>query len=1054
MPILGTDPITPLTRGRVAQIPRAPKTLLEKLTRPLDILDIPGNTARSILAGELTEAVKTLSPFHNARRIGMEETVLNDVLKGFFEGQGISGFGKRFVGEVVSDPLTYVAGLGVATRTAQLARRAKNTRRLIKAFEAFDQVSDANRLRKEVLKPVLTALRKEGGLRKARSNPRSLITIGLPFITGTNKQLGSLKKVEKALKKVPLRFLESPVEKGLSRRKILLSNEVDKLRDNVHGLVALGDNETANRLGIQLAEKETELQEISNTLREIQKPTLIKGSVAKYSRRAGKVLDRAFRHGHKDKELEALTNIRNVMENRGLRLSAQTERKIRESVKRIRELTDLNEAKVLQRLTRIAERRNLFKELPEGGAILSARPDLDVLLAQKLQKIRKTQSIKLAKLLSKHNNNVPQDILDKFVIESHDKFQLAKVAVEKERLSLDFFVKEFGKISGEEWELINLFSKMHDIQAVQAQRLRIPLDRLNSEVYQLDYIRRLITPEARKLKNFDKNKYNTIVNLAKVRLGAAMKRRFLPETEIFEINKLIRSKFPEFKGNFFSEDVIETVMFRHREHIKSVHKAKLANIVLETHGSTLLPVKRSMSARKFLRRMGLTPKAIGDLPAVPENLRIPNKIVNDLTRTFDLYNEFSKDRMMIRFFNNIEKINAPFKSLLTLPFLAFHMRNHVSNIALNKIGGVPIHYSIANMPKAFNLAWHGIRGTLRGKDKQLWQELVDNGVLRSNFFTEFRGLTESLEQFPILGRLVFRAEKAVPQLENILDRASLTKAGKFVGELVENQARIINYLYHKNKGLSSIEAAKQVNRVLFDYQALTAFEKAFMRPSFLFYTWMRKNVPLQINTLITNPRIGANYQRLLRINDDDAPDYLRASGAIRLDKTTALGSLGLPFEDLNILNVSDVDPLFFRQLSRISQRIATRLSPVFRVAFEAASGETALTRRPLENQPITKILKENIPIARFFRTGERIIAPDSPFAFRIADAITGIRTYPVSITRAQMDEVRRAAIASGKFQRSGFLVLPKKKYKGDPEVEKFKKLLSDLNKRRRKEIRR
>ena len=186
---------------------------------------------------------------------------------------------------------------------------------------------------------------------------------------------------------------------------------------------------------------------------------------------------------------------------------------------------------------------------------------------------------------------------------------------------------------------------------------------------------------------------------------------------------------------------------------------------------------------------------------------------------------------------------------------------------------------------------------------------------------------------------------------------------------------------------------------------------------------------------------------------EDAPDYLRAGTAFPWPGRTDVfvGSLGLPVEDLHLFNVDDVDPTFFEQAKRFGEKLVSRMSPVLRVPLEIASGRTSFSRKPLKDIPKKEVLTSLLPVSRFFRTATKIIDPETPYAFRFLDALTGFRTYPVSITRAQLDELKRAAVSSGKFRREGFLTIPKAEFKEDEQAKRMLKKMQKLSKKLRRE---
>lgn len=104
---------------------------------------------------------------------------------------------------------------------------------------------------------------------------------------------------------------------------------------------------------------------------------------------------------------------------------------------------------------------------------------------------------------------------------------------------------------------------------------------------------------------------------------------------------------------------------------------------------------------------------------------------------------------------------------------------------------------------------------------------------------------------------------------------------------------------------------------MFDYTELTAFERTVMKRIIPFYTWMRKNIPLQIENLVTQPW---KYSRLAKFHEDIGPlvlgdptispteamlkpEYMRELKYIPTDWTDSAGNrvymhLDLPTEDL------------------------------------------------------------------------------------------------------------------------------------------------------------
>jgi len=265
--------------------------------------------------------------------------------------------------------------------------------------------------------------------------------------------------------------------------------------------------------------------------------------------------------------------------------------------------------------------------------------------------------------------------------------------------------------------------------------------------------------------------------------------------------------------------------------------------------------------------------------------------------------------------------------------------------------------------------------------------------------------------------------------------------GRGYGNFIENNARIAHFEWALGKGLTPFEAARSTNRYLFDYTKLTQFEQQYMRPTFLFYTWMRNNIPLMAQTAVQKPRFATAYAKLIGADKEDVPQYLKGGTGIRVNKELVLGSLGLPIEDLNTLNIQDSDPLFFAQLKRLGQRIVSNTSPVPKAIFEILSGETSFSRRPLDSLSALELVKNFLPISRFVRTGEKIIDPEGDeFLPKTLDFFTGIRTHHSGEGRAAIDSARRKLLATGKFTKFPILT-PKKRFKEDEDVKALQAML-------------
>lgn len=248
-----------------------------------------------------------------------------------------------------------------------------------------------------------------------------------------------------------------------------------------------------------------------------------------------------------------------------------------------------------------------------------------------------------------------------------------------------------------------------------------------------------------------------------------------------------------------------------------------------------------------------------------------------------------------------------------IPFAA---RNARSNLYLNMLDGVPYgspsYAKAAGMMKkahgiarskthAEAIAREGLDTVLlreMGKDAELLIEAQKRGVLDKSFFDiDFEDFDASAKQLGVRG--------AAPD-KNIASRAlrfqfstqgGMAKGGRALNQAVEHHARLTNFLHNAQKLGNLDEAAAHTKTALFDYSALTPFEAKIMKNVIPFYTFMRKNIPQQYKTAITDPRLITLPENIASAatteGPEDMPAYMDRANARMPGAQGLLGSLGL-----------------------------------------------------------------------------------------------------------------------------------------------------------------
>ena len=380
-----------------------------------------------------------------------------------------------------------------------------------------------------------------------------------------------------------------------------------------------------------------------------------------------------------------------------------------------------------------------------------------------------------------------------------------------------------------------------------------------------------------------------------------------------------------------------------------------------------------------------------------------------------------------------DKIQNWWKASVTGPFPAFHTRNGLSNIFNNWIGGV-------TNPKSYLSAAEIQKGTgkLTPKIQKLFPDIKTFEELGD--FLKIKGVTGG-GQFAVdvpveLGKKVGK--------ESLLKKigAAPFRAGKVGGQAVENNARIAHFVEKINKGVGIDDAVKSVNKYLFDYSDLSKFEREVLKRIMPFYTFSRKNLPLQLEQLFKQPqKYKAVFDAVNSFKSSDLtpeekrylPDYLREKLGIPVGRDTEgmpkiLSGMGLPFEELEKIG----DPL---------SAGSDLLSPLIKFPLEKESGQSMFFDKPINDTSAYKYTTKfvgSIPglkqwlevkprvnkagqdyfevnpnkmhtlktlLGRVMNTGEKFTDVRMTLPERIMNVLSGLKIYSADIDRVKEDEI-------------------------------------------------
>ncbi len=354
----------------------------------------------------------------------------------------------------------------------------------------------------------------------------------------------------------------------------------------------------------------------------------------------------------------------------------------------------------------------------------------------------------------------------------------------------------------------------------------------------------------------------------------------------------------------------------------------------------------------------------------------------------------------------------------------------------------------------------GPTGSLVGDTANL---VVGHGVLGQLKDSASRALAR---RFPFEMRGVFGGTRDMPSLA----------AGRMLGTNIEDTMRGAQWLAEVRSGATPEVAAEAVNRLHFDYDALTGFERNVMRRLMPFYTFSRKNLPLQVETLATRPGIINAQHRPFGQDQDRGyiPDYLAAGAAIptgpeRDGKRQYISKLGLPaeeaFERLKFKGgLPDLGATALDYMGQLNPLIKGPLEQLFDVQFHTGRRLSDL-KAPTAARTLGEVFGEdnpqllaqamaNTPFTRFVSAADRLLDDrKSPLA-KAANLLTGGRVTDVDTEKSRAIEARNALeeILRGQPHLSrytSFYVKPDQAGDLSPQEITLMRLYSEMQRRAR-----
>ena len=403
----------------------------------------------------------------------------------------------------------------------------------------------------------------------------------------------------------------------------------------------------------------------------------------------------------------------------------------------------------------------------------------------------------------------------------------------------------------------------------------------------------------KQINKFDKNKIEDLQKSGK-----------LSQASIREINKA-------YGEPLFSTKLPELIA------IQGMRTAKVVG------GDTLFK-----NVRKFGSKMPKTERGVAHLESEAPDLAglyFHPEITKHIDETYKKLVDSDEVSKVIETYDKVQNI---WKTSATFWNIPFHTRNAISNMWQNSLAGVNslTHYKDATRIQ---------RGkSLSPSDTAILKEYRKQGLDKVGHLS---GDIEQSIQSQIMSTMDLLKDKKPGQV--------LNKVSGKIGDFVETNAKLAHFIAKKKEGMSAFDAGQSVKKYLFDYEDLTRLEKDLFKRIFPFYTFTRKNMPLQFEALLKNPSrqtklIKAKNNIEILTGDDNttgilpewlkdaAPIYVgKKDGKVRYIKLEGF----LPVADLNKMS----DP---------AKALLQMASPVLKAPVEQALNYNFFFGKPITKQ--------------------------------------------------------------------------------------------------------
>lgn len=295
-----------------------------------------------------------------------------------------------------------------------------------------------------------------------------------------------------------------------------------------------------------------------------------------------------------------------------------------------------------------------------------------------------------------------------------------------------------------------------------------------------------------------------------------------------------------------------------------------------------------------------------------------------------------------KFLMAMQRIHLPWKALVTRVVPSFHIRNEMDNLMKLYLTKTSMKYlaTAANIMRGAD----GNFVTKAGETSygEIRRMLDTKGLRGTGIYGHFGDIPSDIAKVAM--------DTAEGPLRHFAKWVNPLELGRRVGDTLETHTKLTKFLHEFVKYGDPDYAAKEANRIMFNYADLTPVERDVMRTVYPFWTFHRKNIPLMHEMLLNNPDQflklqavkGAIERKFPQENPEEehVPEWLEKMWNVRMP-----GEGQRPGTTQYFTPGFSLNSLFMPYM--LPEESLKNLAPLFKMMVEMPMDQSAFTGRDI-----------------------------------------------------------------------------------------------------------